>query len=171
MPATYEKIDTYTVTGSPLNGETGVTFSNIPQTYTDLVVIQNIATTSLPAIVVMRVGFNGVDANALYSLTAYSGSGATASGTEINNATAWRSTLAHTGTGRGLYRTQLMSYSSTTQFKSGSDHFDNYPYGGIDMNITLYRNAGAINTVKCFLDRAEFYTVGSTFTLYGIKAV
>jgi hypothetical protein len=170
MPATYEPIQTYTVTGSPLNGETGVTFTNIPQTYTDLVVIQNIATTSLPAIVCMRVGFNSLDTNVLYSQTVWSGSGGGASGAENNNNSLWRSTGAHIGTGRGLYRTQIMSYSSASVFKMAIDHFDSYGYGALDNCINLYRNAGAINQVKCFLDRAEFYTIGSTFTLYGIKA-
>jgi hypothetical protein len=169
MPATYEPIQTYTVTGSNLLGTTGVTFTSIPQTYTDLVVIQNIAVTA-PAIVCMRVGFNGIDTSALYSLTSYSVNAGGPSGGEVNNETVWRSTLAHAGTGRGLYRTQIMSYSSASVFKMATDHFDNYPYGGMDLDINLYRNAGAINTVRCILDRAEYYTVGSTFTLYGIKA-
>jgi hypothetical protein len=170
MPATYEAISTYTVTGSPLAGETGVTFTSIPQTYTDLYVVQNISTTSLPAIVLMRVGTGSIDTATNYSQTSMSANGSTASSALLSNATTWASVLAHTGTTRGMYRSQIMNYSNTTTFKTCVARYDNNAYGGIDQVTQMWRVTTAINTVRCVLDRAEFYSIGSTFTLYGIKA-
>jgi hypothetical protein len=171
MPATYEKIASYTVTGSPLSGTTGVTFSSIPQTYTDLVLVQNIFLTNLPAIVVIRVGSsNSIDTGANYSYTALSANGSSASSSNLQNGTAWGSVLAHTGTGVGLYRTELMNYSNTVTNKSALSRYDNRGYGATEEIAQLWRNTTAINIVHCLLDRAEFYAVGSTFNLYGIKA-
>lgn len=170
MPATYEPIATYTVTGSPLLGTTGVTFNSIPQTYTDLVVIQTVSTTSLPAIVCMRVGNGSVDTGANYSYTSLSGNGSVASSTNQSNITLWISVLAHTGTTVGMYRTNIMNYSDTAATKLALARYDNNVYGGVEVIVQPWRSNSAINTVQCFLDRAEYYAIGSTFTLYGIKA-
>jgi hypothetical protein len=170
MTATYERISTYTVTGSPLLGTTGVTFSSIPQTYTDLIVIQNISTTSLPAIVIMRVGTGSLDTATYYSQTSLSANGSAASSGLSSNSTAWGSVLAHTGTTRGMYRSNIMNYSNTTTYKTCIARYDNNAYGGIDQVSQMWRVTTAINTVQCILDRAEYYSIGSTFTLYGIKA-
>jgi hypothetical protein len=172
MPAarTYEPIQTYTVTGSPLLGTTGVTFSSIPQTYTDLIVVQNIFTTSLPAVPIMRVGNGSVDAGTNYSSTSMSGSGGSAATGRNTNQTAWGSILAHTGTGGGMYRSQVMNYSNTTTYKTVMARYDNKSYGGIDALVQRWGSTAAINTIQVLLDRAEYYGVGCTFTLYGIKA-
>jgi hypothetical protein len=172
MPAarTYEPIQTYTVTGSPLLGTTGVTFSSIPQTYTDLIVVQNIYTTSLPAIVCMRVGNGSIDTGSNYSYTNLSGGSGSASSGRGANISLWISVLAHTGSGGGMYRSQIMNYSNTTTNKTTLARYDNRAYGATETLAQLWRNTAAINTVQCFLDRAEYYGVGSTFTLYGIKA-
>jgi hypothetical protein len=171
MPtATYDKIATYTVTGSPLLGTTGVTFSVISQTYTDLMVVQDISTTVSPAIVCMRVGNGSIDTGSNYSQTSLSGTGSAANSQRFTNQSLMFSVLAHTGTGRGVYRTQINNYSNTTTYKTALARYDNVPYGATEAVVQLWRNTAAINTVQCFLDRAEFYSIGSTFTLYGIKA-
>lgn len=170
MPGTYDKIASYTVTGSPLSGTTGVTFNTIPQTYTDLVVVQNVFLTVNPAIVCMRVGNGSVDTGSNYSYTNFSANGSSASSGRGSNITLWISVLAHTGTGVGLYRTDIMNYSNTTTNKTAMARYDNNPYGATDSITQLWRSTSAINTIQCFLDRAEFYGIGSTFNLYGIKA-
>jgi len=169
MPSTYEPIATYTVTGSNLSGTTGVTFSSIPSTYTDLILVQNFTLTA-PAIVCLRVGAGSIDSGTNYSQTSLSGNGSSASSARTSSANLWRSDLAHGTSGVGTYISQLMSYQNTTTNKTTIQRYNNVPYGALEAVVGLWRSTSAINTVQCFLDRAEFYVVGSTFTLYGVKS-
>jgi hypothetical protein len=169
MPATYEPISTYTVTGSNLLGTTGVTFSSINSAYTDLIIVQNASLTGA-AIACIRVGNGSVDTGNNYSQTAISGNGTSASSGRTSNANVWRTDLAHMTSGWGVYITQIMNYSNTTTNKTCIQRYNNVPYGALEAITGLWRSTSAINTIQLFLDRAESYLVGSTFTLYGIKS-
>jgi hypothetical protein len=167
--STYTPIATYTVTGSNLLGTTGVTFSGIPQNYTDLIIVQNTSLTGA-AIGLIRVGNASVDTGSNYSQTALSGNGAAASSGRVTNTTVWRTDLAHMTTGWGVYITNIMNYSNTTTNKTCIQRYNNVPYGALEAIVGLWRSTNAINTIQLYLDRAESYLVGSTFTLYGISA-
>jgi hypothetical protein len=171
MPAgsTYTPIATYTVTGSNLLGTTGVTFSSIPSTYTDLVIVQNVSLTAA-AISQIRVGNGSVDTGTNYSQTSLSGNGSTASSTRATAQSTWRSELAHMTAGWGTYISNLQNYSNTTTYKTTIQRYDNVPFGATEAIVGLWASTASINTIKLYLDRAESYLVGSTFTLYGIAA-
>lgn len=169
MPATYESIASYTVTGSNLIGTTGVTFSSIPSTYTDLVIVQNTKLTA-PAINHIRVGNGSVSSAAIYGKTFLSGNGTAASSTRNGAYTQWGSNLAHQTSEWGIYTTSILGYSNTTTFKPILEKYDNVSYGAVEVSAGLWSSTSAINIIQLFLDRAEYYVVGSTFSLYGIKA-
>ena len=171
MPAgaTYDNIASFTVTGSNLLGTTGFTFTNIPNTYTDLILVQNTLLTA-PAIGVLRVGNNTIDTGSNYSQTSLSGNGSSAGSGRTSSATAWTTVLAHMTNGWGIYITQIMNYFNTSTNKTCVQRYSNVPYGATEEIVGLWRSTTAINQVQVLLDRAESYVVGTTFNLYGITA-
>ena len=166
---TYQPIATYSVTGSNLLGTTGVTFSSIPQTYTDLIVVQSTKVTA-PAIALLRMGNGSVDTSASYSNTIMSGAGSYDQSARNSGQNAHTSILAHQTNEWAQYVTHFQNYSSTNMFKSTYHRYSNTAYGGLDVAAASWASTSAINIIQLYLDRAESYVIGSTFTLYGIKA-
>ena len=163
MPSTYTPIATQTLGSAAAS----VTFSSIPSTYTDLIVVINGAVTSGTANCNFQL--NG-DTSTNYSRTALSGTGSAANSSRF------------TGSAYGMindygyldttYRTnmlaQFMNYSNATTFKTvlaRSNNSDN----GTAATVTLWRSTAAISTIYLYASSSTFIT-GSTFTLYGIKA-
>lgn len=168
--ATYEPIANYTFTGSASN----YTFSNIPQTYTDLHIVFR-GTMSTFGGIWMRVGNGSVDSGSNYNgIFTYgpggrNGDGNIYAGNSVNqteyNAFGW-------AIGIGVYdsvcTTDMFSYSNTTTYKTIIGRSDSYYYGP-QMNAGLWRSTAAINTIYLFATGGTI-TDGSTFTIYGIKA-
>lgn len=167
MASTYEPIASYTVTGSNLLGTTGVTFSSIPSTYTDLVLVWS---GSLTAAAISLIRANG-DTGTNYSTTFVGGTGSAAGSTRGSNlADMYLTAYAHMNTNQGNIIAQVQNYANTTTNKTFLIRANNGGGLGVDAGVGLWRSTAAINSLKVYLDRAEYYTVGSTFTLYGIKA-
>ena len=167
LPITYEPIATNTVTGSALDGPTGVTFSSIPATYTDLklVVMANANTA-----VITLVRFNG-DTGGNYSYTYLGGSGSAASsGRGTNTTAAYLTTVGHTNANWCVDTMDIMNYSNSTTNKTAISRANNAASLGTDTTVNLWRSTAAINEIKIFADRASTYAIGTTFTLWGIKA-
>jgi len=165
MPATYDKIATQTVTGSNLLGTTGITFSSIPSTYTDFRLVQNL---TLTAAAIGYIQING-DTGANYSRTSLAGNGSSASSARTTSANQIGTDIAHETSTIGTYTADFMNYSNTTTNKTVLIRNNNTAFG-TEAQVGLWRSNSAINSIKLYLDRAEYYVVGSTFTLYGIKA-
>jgi hypothetical protein len=162
MPGTYEPIATQTL-GSAVSS---VTFSSIPSTYTDLVLVANASGTG-PSSILLQ--FNA-DTTSNYSdtlMTGYLGSalsGRDTSATQIG--TSWTG-----GSMNGLLISaiiNLQNYSNTTTNKTVLARF-NSPTSEVTAGVGLWRNTAAINTIRV-LTSVNTYATGSTFTLYGIKA-
>lgn len=164
MASTYTPIATTTL-GS--NSGT-VTFSSIPSTYTDLVLVINSgATQAVDAI--MR--FNN-DSTALYSFTTLSGDGTSATSARRSAKTEiyldWVASLPTTITDNMIV--QIMNYSNTTTYKTAIARH-NLASGGTDAIVGLWRSTSAINRVDIInAGSAGIFLAGSTFTLYGITA-
>lgn len=166
MTATYEKIATTTL-GSAAASHT---FSSIPSTYTDLVLISAaLGVTNQSYIEIIQ--FNG-DTNSNYSNT-FAGGYVTVGGSNRNtNATYifvahlsgyFTNDIPMTGV------TYINNYSNTTTNKlvvsrGGSPATDSAMMTG------LWRNTAAINSITIALQSTTNLQAGSTFTLYGIKA-
>ena len=170
MQSTYIPIATTTL-GS---AQASYTFSSIPTTYTDLVLIGNgygtISNGQAPTLI-----FNS-DTSALYSRTVLSGNGTAASSTRdsggnsiiVGNAVGWETD----STKPAMFIAHIMNYSNTTTFKTilARDGAANTTYPGTEANVGLYRSTNAINSIQIKAGGTANFATGSTFTLYGIKA-
>jgi hypothetical protein len=165
MPVTYEPIATQTVSSA-----TGtVTFSSVPQTYTDLILVSSRQQASAAR---LFLRFNN-DTSSLYSDTWLSGEGATPySGRNTGQAALsiggiWNGTTTTTW---ATNITHIMNYTNATIFKSTLSRDSNVKgsSGTVEEIAGLYRSTSAITTVNVV--GGSNFAVGSTFTLYGIKA-
>jgi hypothetical protein len=161
MTATYEKIATTTL-GS---GAADVTFSSIPATYTDLILIGAGSNSALNTI---RLEFNG-DTSTVYSETGLLGSGTSA----ISLRNTGNAFISHNFTDTTLANgiTQIQNYSNTTTYKTAITRWNaptsSSPYTAA--YVGLWRSTAAINAIKIYVGSGTMQT-GSTFTIYGIKA-
>ena len=156
MPGTYEPIAT-TTTG----GTSDVTFSSIPQTYTDLLVIVNTFEPTNYASMSIRV--NG-DTSSSYSDSRIIGNGSSASAGRSTNSTNWYISQIWDGT---VVRVNIMNYTNTSVFKSAVSRGD--ASGQWTMTSShLWRNTNAITSLT--VSRGGNFASNSTFTLYGIKS-
>jgi hypothetical protein len=160
MTATYEKIDSTTLTST----SSSVTFSSIPGTYTDLVLIQNSIATSEFNI---WVRFNS-DTGNNYSYTYFVGDGA---GSGETGRSSNYSYMDAGGTNTSPATTAIFyinSYSNTTTFKNLFSRVGSTSKV-LGMYIGMWRSTSAITSVTTLASTSTFAS-GSTFTLYGIKA-
>jgi uncharacterized protein (UPF0333 family) len=162
MPATYQPIESRTL-GSAASS---VTFTGIPQTYTDLVMVcRFINTTGSPY---GRFTING-DTGSTYSSTWLEGTYSSASsGRASNDNAAWLYYNGAAGTsGLTTTITHFNNYSNTTTNKSIITRFGSTPQVGT--YASLWRNTSAITslTINAFV---ENFQANTTLTLYGIKA-
>ena len=158
MATTYEPIATTTL-GSI---SSSVTFSSIPSTYTDLYVVSIF--TSASTGVSLRMQYNS-DTGNNYSTTSIAGSGSAATSSRETGTTSIYLGFLNS-TSPMQTRTQIQNYSNSTTFKTSlnrKDQSDTFVEG----NVGLWRNTAAITQIN--LSGISF-AVGSTFTLYGIKA-
>lgn len=161
MPAgkTYEPIATTTF-GS---ASTGVTFSSVPQTYTDLIIIVTGNTTAGPTDNNMQ--FNG-DTSANYSVTGLYGDGG--AGASFRSAASNMETGGiYWGTGIGSRIMHIMNYANTTTYKTVLTRSN--PGNSVESRIGLWRSTSAITSIYVYVG-ASTYTAGTTITLYGIAA-
>jgi hypothetical protein len=162
MPKTYEPIQT---TSLP-SGGTSVTFSSIPQTYTDLVLVVN-------SIIGSGEDAHGLQFNAdtgsNYSATGLIGSGSAAASYRGSNAVKIDGGRVGTSWSTSIFN--IMNYSNTTTFKSIVSRGNSTSSGSyVTLGAALWRNTSAITTIAVSVYNNQTMSSGSTFTLYGIKA-
>ena len=163
------KTGTYTLISSNTLGSavSSVTFSSIPGTYTDLVLVMTSDPTSgIPEI---SVRVNG-DTASNYSSTVLTGSGSVVSSTRQTSSTSSRIgyNAVSGGTNAQNAIVNIMDYSNTTTYKTILSRGNNVNYG-TDATIGLWRSVAAITSVTVLLASSTFIA-GSTFKLYGIEA-
>lgn len=164
MPSTYTPIATQTLGSATAS----VTFSSIPSTYTDLILVINAGSTISAA---PWLRFNG-DTGSNYSNTALVGNGSAASSGRASNQTVyyyggWILGYATSLTGNAIIN--IMNYSNTTTNKTAINRF-NVASGEVEAVVGLWRNTAAINSITIGLLSTDTYLAGSTFTLYGVKS-
>jgi hypothetical protein len=163
MTATYEKIATTTL-GS---AQADITFSTIPGTYTDIVIVYTLKAATASSDIYLR--FNGSSASD-YSNTILTGNGSSAGSTRSSGATQIRlngatDILTTDGT---IVICNLNNYSNSNIFKSAL-----YRIGlasdATDVGVGLWRSTSAITSIALTLASGNLGS-GCTATLYGIKA-
>ncbi len=165
MPNTYTPIVSQTLSSAT----NSITFSSIPSTYTDLILICSCASSLGSGSPSLGVQFNN-DTSTNYSLSQLVGTGSAASSNRSTSATEGQ--LGNMPTASGAFSSiiaHFMGYSNNTTNKTvlaRSSDADNY----VILRANLWRNTSAITTIRLFEGSASNLVVGSTFTLYGIKA-
>ena len=172
---TYVKLASYTVPSAVAS----YTFSNIPQGYTDLVVITQAGVTASGNAGYMRVGNSSVDTGTNYSTTYITGNGSTAVGGRYTSSSLGVSFLQPGwGNQASLYTigvSNIMNYANTTTYKtivsrSGSAGTATASGVASEAGVGSWRSTAAINIITLYPEASTTWLSGSTFTLYGIKA-
>lgn len=160
MPATYDKIQTYTVTGSAVST---VSFTSISSAYTDLVIAVNARDTSTAGL----FRFNN-DTSAAYNRTFFVGFGS--SGSTSTNLGLNQFYWDGEGTGNTFSSTfiDINGYSQTA-FPKVVQQRQGVPNISSAVVVGRWNNTSAINRID-FLSYSggNDIGVGSTFTIYGI---
>lgn len=161
MASTYEPIATTTLGGSA----TTYTFSSVPQTYTDLILIFG----GFNSTNNINLRFNG-DTSSNYSTTRLTADGSGVGGVgsdRFSNATFIIGPYDPGTTQTSIW--QIMNYSNSTMYKTA---FAKGGGGqqGVAMDVGMWRNTNAITSVTVHIDGAYSMGAGSVISLYGIKA-
>lgn len=160
---TYVALSTQTL-GSAVSS---ITFSSIPQGYTDLLLVFN-GTTSASAN--PTYWLNG-DSGTNYSGTTVSGNGSTVSTTRNSNAGYGGLGTYFGGVGAGnqcVMTISVLNYSNSTTFKTVLTRLG-VAAQYTEATVSLWRSTAAVNsfTLNTF-NNGGTYSAGSTFTVYGI---
>jgi hypothetical protein len=164
MAATYEPITTQTLSSTAAS----ITFSSIPATYTDLFIVLVFTTTVANQDTSLQ--FNG-DTATNYSRTVMSGSGAAA--TSANQSSVAQIQMGNNNfsstTIPQMISLNVMSYAASI-YKSvlSSVAGDKNGSGVVERSIGLWRSTSAITSIS-LISKGSF-AIGTTATLYGIKA-
>lgn len=159
MGKTYKPISSQTLTTSAAS----VTFSSIPATYTDLILVLR-GTSTVDDTITMQ--FNS-DTGSNYSWTqlgADPGSGVFTS--RASNVASVR--IGYGNTAQGNHIAQIMNYSNATTNKTTLSR-SNKSADDVRAIVGLWRNTAAITSITVIQTSGSFSS-GFTFSLYGIKA-
>ena len=161
MPVTYEPIASTTLGAAAST----VTFSSIPGTYTDLILVLSGSLTSGTS--VWGLQYNS-DTAGNYSWTSLRGDGSGATSARDSGST--RILCGWIGTSQVTEIVQIMNYSNATTNKTNiSRNNSTVASTFVSANVGLWRSTVAINAITARTDSSTFAS-GSIFTIYGIKA-
>jgi hypothetical protein len=167
MASTYTPIASITLGADAASA----TFTSIPQTYTDLVLVcLTRSTRAANAGDSMRIRFNS-DTGTNYSTTVLQGSADGAESTRFTSATfAYMRIPAATATANvfGLSIWNIMNYANTTTNKTTLQKSTSVT-DQVELDVSLWRNTAAITTIDISANNGNLL-LGSTFNLYGIQA-
>lgn len=165
MASTYTPIATTTL-GSATNS---YTFTSIPSTYTDLILVMQTKVTAGSYQNNIQVGNGSIDTGTNYSTTLLNADGSTAYSTRGSNQTSTGGYADYNTTADGQMSVfHFMNYANTSVYKTMLSRGSN-ANTGLTATVALWRSTSAINQIKVFASGST-YTAGSTFTLYGIAA-
>lgn len=157
MANTYVPIATVTTGGS------SYTFSSIPSTYTDLVLV--VGGTASGTNINYGLRFNG-DSGTNYSVTRLYGSGTSPSSDRLSNFTNTISSNMTDGSNTVIHH--IMDYSNTTTNKTVLVR-SNTGSGIVWANAAMWRSTAAINSLEYFTTASGSMS-SATLTLYGIAS-
>jgi hypothetical protein len=165
MTSTYETISSQTLTSAA----SSVTFSSIPSTYTDLILIIQAKSASGNNAYV-RFGNGTIDTGSNYSYTGVAGYSSSAYSDRYTNQTRIQLTYFTTIVNNFNYisTTHIQNYANTTTNKTILVR-QNQTAEGVGATVGLWRSTAAINTIDINRSNVDFEP-GSTFALYGITA-
>jgi hypothetical protein len=162
LPSTMTPIATQTLAANA----SSITFSSIPQTYTDLVVVMVFGQSAGDDV---KLRFNG-DTGANYSSTRLAGDGSVATSSRTTSETGIQPRTPNNPSTAivSMWTENINNYSNTTTYKTTIGRYS-YPSGFTTTHTGLWRNTAAITSIT-LLCQAQSWTTGTTATIYGIKA-
>ena len=163
---TYVALQTYTV---PNNTTSTVSFTSIPSTYTDLILVFNGSMVSGGASS-FHYTFNS-DTGSNYSFTRINGTGSSATSDRQTSQPAFTPDVNFYNNSINI--TQIMNYANTTTYKTVLfRNSETYSSASIRQSVGLWRSTAAITSMTITTDNLSvcYFTSGSTFSIYGIKA-
>lgn len=158
LPSTLTPIATNTLTTATAS----ISFSNIPQTYTDLVLVVRGGTTASAA---SKVNLNNVTSG-IYANTRFWGDGTSTASDRAPN-----SGEMYTGGGwfsDGMFVVNILNYTNTNIYKPMLSRYSN-PSSFTFFNCTTWMSTNAVTSIQVGLNTST-YISGTSFTLYGVKA-
>lgn len=166
LPSTMTPIATNTLTAD----SSTVTFSSIPQGYTDLVIITSARCSSTANDI--KLQFNG-DSASNYSYTYLRGESGGANSSRGTSQGAMFLGYSAMSTDTNIWSPSIINinnYANTTTYKTVMSR-TNIPSGtsNVAATIGLWRSTSAVTSVTLFPGAFNFVS-GSTFTIYGVKA-
>lgn len=165
MPRTYEPIASQTLGSDAAT----VTFSSIPSTFTDLILVCSVTAENLRNALLRLNG----DTATNYSTTWLAGYGTSSvASSRASNDTLITGPSVYSGfssTNPAVLSWQIMSYANTNVFKTA------LIAGGlgsteVNRHVGLWRSTSAVTSVGLLLNGSGNFKTGSTFSLFGIKA-
>jgi len=161
---TYVALDKVTVG----TATSSITFSSIPQTYTDLVMVINTKQTATPnRWTTIRLNS---DTGTNYSYTSLEGSGSAASSYRESNQTRGATNFKTSTANWGQNTIHFQNYSNSTTYKTWVSRGDAADTGPCAI-VGLWRSTSAVTSILITLEGSgQNFDVGSTFSLYGIRA-
>jgi hypothetical protein len=170
MPtSTYEKIQSTTLPSSTQF----ITFSSIPATYTDLVLVFQATAASANMNFDIRIGNGTVDSGSNYSMTYLLGGSGGAQSNRTSNQDRLRvGNSAYVQSSGGVFTaiSHFMNYSNTTTYKTAISRDGNVNQSVVESSVGLWRSTAAINIITLGDFGGATMAAGTTATLYGIKA-
>lgn len=167
MATTYEPIASTTISGT---GTATITFSSIPQTYTDLELVIQVRENS-GSDGNTFIQFNS-DSGTNYSLTQLYGSGSAGGSNRASSQTKTgfygNASQVDPSTTYGFSKAYIFNYSNSTTYKSIYSQ-GNYTAIEVVARTHLWRSTAAITRIDLTLASGN-YANGSVVTLYGIAA-
>jgi hypothetical protein len=143
-----------------------ITFSSIPATYRDLVIIFQGSSASDTA---ARIRLNG-DSGSTYSYQRLAGNGTSFSGVSGTNQTSARlSDLSLATSTRALQLDiNILDYMATDKTKTIVNKANNSG-NATELSVNRWTGTAAITSVQVFAASATTFSVGTTLALYGIE--
>jgi hypothetical protein len=178
------KTSTYSLINSTTLGSANgtITFSSIPGTFTDLVLVTNTKSATGESSNDIRhdVIVNGDSTSGLYASTYLWGTGvntASIRDSNRNQIDGARQSASSSGSGYATFILNFMDYSNTTTFKTVLEKTSNMSnnentYNGPGVSIAVWRNTAAITSISILARGGASsvgFAAGSTFKLYGIE--
>lgn len=159
-------MSTYTPIASQTLGSTSanVTFSSIPQGYTDLVLIVKAKAATTDDNIYLR--FNSDDASN-YSVTNMYGNGSSAASTRYSNSSfIWFDNFGYLRT--SSFSTIIMNFQNYSNSATNKTCLirNNIDSVGVTASVGLWRNTAPITAINLL---TSGFATGSTFSLYGIQ--
>jgi hypothetical protein len=161
---TYVALDKKTIASAV----SSVTFTGIDQTYTDLVLVFNGTNNQAVNTADFTLNFNS-DSGSNYSRTWLAGNGsAAASNRGANQTTMYLTYYGAPSTSQSNVIANIQNYSNSTTYKTVLARTTNAA-SGTDAVVGSWRNTAAITSILV-TNTVGTFSVGDTFSLYGIRA-